>query len=377
LKFKILAGIYIHIPFCKQACNYCDFHFSTNLKNKADLVKGIVHEIKANHPYLKTKNIDSIYFGGGTPSLLSHNELFSIMNEIQKYFNWNGNCEITLEANPDDISASKLKSWQQLGINRLSIGLQSFNDEELKWMNRAHKAKESEACVKLAQDAGFKNISIDLIYGSKFQNLNSWEKTLQKALALKSQHISAYNLTIEGKTKLNNQLQKGLEPEVDDQLSSAQFEMMIDVFAENGFEQYEISNFAKKDFVAIHNTNYWFQKPYLGIGPSAHSYNGFERRWNIKSNAQYIQKIAKNEKYFEVEILSDKDKYNEFVLTRLRTKWGFTKKEIECFGLQAYQHFKNMVKNYSNELIFENETYSLNKSGKLMADKIASDLFLL
>lgn len=372
-----MAGIYIHIPFCKQACNYCDFHFSTNLKNKAILVNAIVDEIKFNHAYLETKKIESIYFGGGTPSLLSHDELSVIMNEIQRYFSWDKTCEITLEANPDDIKPSHLNTWQQLGINRLSIGLQSFNEEELKWMKRAHNAKESIASVKLAQDAGFSNLSIDLIYGSKFQNLSAWEKTLQKAIDLKAQHISAYNLTIEGKTKLNNQLQKGLEPDVDDQLSSAQFNLLIDALDKNGFEQYEISNFAKRGFVAVHNTNYWFQKPYLGLGPSAHSYNGSERRWNIKSNAQYIQKVSQKENYFETEILSDKDKYNEFVLTRLRTKWGIDEEELKVFGDNSIEHFKSIAKNYPNELMYESGIYKLNKAGKLMADKIASDLFLL
>lgn len=373
-----MAGIYIHIPFCKQACNYCDFHFSTNLKNKSELLNAIVIELKQRHAYLNNQNLNSIYFGGGTPSLLNEEDLTLLFECIQLYFNWDKKAEITLEANPDDINHEKLKTWLSLGINRLSIGLQSFNDDELKWMNRAHNSVESHNAVKLAQDAGFNNISIDLIYGSKFQDLNSWEKTLKKAIELNTQHISSYNLTIEGKTKLNNFVDKGLEPEVNEQLSSKQFELMVNMLAADGFEQYEISNFAKENYTAVHNTSYWLQQPYLGLGPSAHSYNGLTRQWNVKSNAQYIQSITTFKNYFEIENLSNHDMYNEFVLTRLRTKWGIQTNDIlQKFGQDVFNHFNQAVMQYPNEIINQNNTYILNAKGKLLADKIASDLFLL
>lgn len=371
-----MAGIYLHIPFCKQACSYCDFHFSTNLKLKGDLVNAILVEVDQRENYLQSKTIDTIYFGGGTPSVLTQDELSAMINKLQTKFNVKPDAEITLECNPDDLDKQKLQDLKSIGINRLSIGLQSFNDEELQWMNRAHNARESEASVKLAQDAGFKNITIDLIYGSKFQTLATWQRTLEKAMALNVQHISAYNLTIEAKTKLGVQHKNNAEPAVNDELSAQQFALMIELLQANEFIHYEISNFGKQGFFSKHNTSYWMGHLYLGLGPSAHSFNGHSRQWNISSNAAYIVNVNANKPYFEIEQLSAKEKYNEYILTRLRTMWGCDINDIEKnFGNQKANEFVNKAKHYA--LFFENNgsTYTLNLEGKLRADFLASEFF--
>ncbi len=374
---RYVPGIYLHIPFCRQACNYCDFHFSTSLANKEAVVQAMVQEIEQRHAYLTTKNVQSIYFGGGTPSLLAESELAYLMEALDRHFLWTKEAEITLEANPDDITAAALQSWKKLGINRLSIGLQSFMDEELRWMNRAHTAAESESSVKLAQDHGFHNISIDLIYGSKFQTPQTWENTLQGALALNTPHISAYNLTIEDKTALGAKHRKGHEPVVDDQLSTQQFIAMLKRLEAGGFIQYEISNFGKAGFFAVHNSNYWLGEQYLGIGPSAHSFNGHSRQWNVKSNVAYVAATRSGKDFFDREELSMKDRYNEYILTRLRTIWGCSTEEISrLFGDAATRHFKGIIKTMQQFVIEKNGVYMLNPAGKLQADGLAARLFL-
>ena len=376
--FETVSGIYIHIPFCRQACAYCDFHFSTNLSSKAMLVTSITEEISKRYNYLPSKEISSIYFGGGTPSLLTGTEIATILKSIYDRYSVDKEAEITLEANPDDINRDQLKQWLELGINRLSIGLQSFDEEELKWMNRAHTAKESVTSVKMAQDAGFSNLSIDLIYGSKFQTLSSWEKTLSRAVELDTSHISSYNLTIENKTVLGVQHKRGKEPAVNDELSSKQFLMMSDILQTAGFIHYEISNFGKPGFFAKHNSNYWLRKNYLGLGPSAHSYNGNSRQWNVKNNALYIKALNEGSSYFETEELSKKDQYNEYLLTRLRTIWGCDIIEIhELFGKETAMNFRTVASKYKNELVEKNGVYTLNAVGRLQADGITSDFFLV
>ena len=372
-----MSGIYIHIPFCKQACNYCDFYFSTNLSAKALLVNSIVTEINLRANYLSNKHLNSIYIGGGTPSLLSIPELELLFNTLSKHYTWDTNTEITLEANPDDITTTTLKNWQTLGINRLSIGLQSFNNDELKWMNRAHTATESINSVKQAQQSGFNNISIDLIYGSKFQTQKSWQLTLQTAIELNTQHISAYNLTIEAKTALGTKHSKGLEPSINDELSSSQFLQLINALQNANFIQYEISNFGKENFFAVHNSNYWKQQNYLGLGPSAHSYNGNSRQWNVNNNANYNLALQNNNSFFEIETLTLNQKYNEYVLTRLRTIWGCNISEIEkLFGTTIANYFLNTIKTKQNYISQNNGIYTLNEQGKLNADGIAAHLFL-
>lgn len=372
-----VSGIYIHIPFCKKACTYCDFHFSVNTKLRSEMVDAIIGEIEHRKNYLNTKTIQTIYFGGGTPSILDTAELELILEKIYKEFEVSSNAEITIECNPDDLSKQKLTELKKLGFNRLSIGLQSFNEDELKWMNRAHTAKESIECVKLAQDAGFDNITIDLIYGSKFQNEQSWLQTLRTAISLNVQHISAYNLTIEKKTKLGVDNLKGSEPEINEDLSAQQFKMMIDVLQQNGFIHYEISNFGKEGFFSKHNSSYWLGSHYLGLGPSAHSFNGVSRQWNISSNSAYISNIQSGKDHFEEEILILNEIYNEYILTHLRTIWGCRRQEIETqFGKNKLDHFNSMVKMYQNYLIDTNDTITLNLEGKLRADYLASEFFI-
>ncbi len=375
-----MSGIYIHIPFCKQACSYCDFHFSTSLKNKDALVKSILSEIDLRNNYLPEKTINTIYFGGGTPSLLSEKETFLILEKLYRQYKVSSNAEITLECNPDDLSNEKLKELKRLEINRLSIGLQSFNEEELIWMNRAHTAKESEASVKRAQDRGFDNITIDLIYGSKFSNPTNWKKTLDKAIALDVKHISSYNLTIEEKTKLGHDFKVKKEAAIDEEKSSDMFLEMIDRLEKNGFIHYEISNFGKEGFFSSHNSNYWKGKYYIGLGPSAHSFDGTSRQWNISNNNLYIKHIEeKQEAYFEKEILTDKERYNEYILTSLRTIWGideaylnsnFTPDFLNLFLKQIQPFIKN------GTVIIKEKTYTLTEKGKLLADKIAGELFM-
>ena len=376
LNLSLISGIYLHIPFCKKACAYCDFYFSTNFANKGLVVKAIAREIIQRHNYLPKKEITSIYFGGGTPSLLTERELSIIFEALENYFSWGETAEITLEANPDDITVDALRIWREAGVNRLSIGLQSFNEDELIWMNRAHTASESLSSVKLAQDQGFNNISVDLIYGSKFQNLLSWEKTLKTVVQLNTQHISSYNLTIEDKTLLGVKYRRGAEPPVDDHLSSQQFLMMLDLLESSGFEGYEISNFGKKDFFAVHNTNYWLQKPYLGLGPSAHSFDGLSRQWNVKRNSLYVKSLEEGSAFYEKEELTDSDRYNEYILTRLRTMWGCDSKEIEqLFGAVYLDHFKHQLAFIREFVIVKNGVVTLTREGKLRADGLSAGLF--
>jgi oxygen-independent coproporphyrinogen III oxidase len=365
-----MSGLYIHIPFCRKACTYCDFHFSTNLENRAKIVTAICKEIESRKNYLPNAKLNSIYFGGGTPSVLSVEELKSILDTVRANFEVDPKAEITFELNPEDAAIEYLKAIRSLGINRLSVGLQSFNEEELKWMNRAHSVKQSFDCIKNAQDAGFDNISIDLIYGSKFQNVESWRKTLQTAFELNVQHISSYNLTIEGRTKLHNELQKKLEPEVDSELSAKQFDVLMEETAKAGFIHYEISNFCKPGFMAVHNSSYW-------KGPAAHSYNGSSRRFNVKSNAGYLQSMEAGKDYYEEEILSETDKYNEYVLTRLRTNWGCDTEEMKkLFDKKAVDHFLKGIEKHRESVLIDGHIITLNNKGKHFADGIAADLFL-
>jgi len=375
-----VSGIYIHIPFCKQACHYCDFHFSTSLKNKEALVKSIIIEMDNRIDYLPNKTIETIYFGGGTPSLLSEKETFQILEKIYKQYKVSNDVEITLECNPDDLSDEKLKELKRLEINRLSIGLQSFDDEELIWMNRAHNANQSESSVKRAQDRGFENITVDLIYGSKYSNLSNWKKTLDKVIDLQVPHISSYNLTIEEKTKLGHDFKVKKEVAIDDEKSSELFLEMIDRLEKHNFIHYEISNFAKEGFFSKHNSNYWKGEHYLGLGPSAHSFDGKSRQWNIANNNLYIKYLQeKSEIYFEKEILTEAERYNEYILTSLRTIWGIDINYLKTnFNSDFVKDFNNKISDYIKQetIVVKDTTYTLTEKGKLLADKIASELFV-
>jgi len=374
-----MAGIYIHIPFCKKACFYCDFHFSTSLRFKDDMIDAILKEIGTQQKYLEGKTLETIYFGGGTPSLLNKEELTLIINTVSENFEIIENPEITLEANPDDLTIEKLKELKAVGINRLSIGVQSFFDEHLKWMNRAHSALESEACIKNAQEIGFQNITIDLIYGMPNLTDKQWEENIKKALSLNAPHISAYNLTVEKNTALAHFVKKGKYQPLSDEKGAKQFSYLIETLERNGFEQYETSNFAKDKLYSIHNSSYWRGKHYLGIGPSAHSYNGNSRQWNIANNKKYIDAISNNENQFEIEKLSNADKINEHLLIGLRTIWGCNLNFIESLATEnSYKQFMNelTVQIEKKMVTLDKNNIFLTPKGKLFADRIASDLFV-
>lgn len=379
-----MSGIYIHIPFCKQACHYCDFHFSTSLKNKEAFLQALRKEIVLQKDYLGGDIINTIYFGGGTPSLLSQTELMNIFDDLHQYYTISSDAEITLEANPDDLSITKIKEFKNTPVNRLSIGIQSFYDEDLKLMNRAHKSKEALRVVKDLQDNSFENITIDLIYGIPTLSHKNWATNLQTAFDLEVKHISAYCLTVEPKTALAHLVKEGKIKNVDDQNSAEQFEIMLHEMRKNNFEQYEISNFCKDSCYSKHNSNYWRKVPYLGIGPSAHSYNGTSRQWNVANNAIYIRSLEpqtdKEDTRFEKETLTTPQHYNEYILTTLRTMWGSDLKYMEeNFGNNYLLHCLKEANTYflSGDIKKENDTLFLTDKGKLIADKIASDLFVV
>jgi oxygen-independent coproporphyrinogen-3 oxidase len=374
-----MAGIYIHIPFCKQACNYCDFHFSTSLMNKDAFMKALFKEIEIQKNYFPSSTeVSTVYLGGGTPSLLSKFDLLDIINAVKLNFNILPNAEITLEANPDDLTSEKIKELKESPINRLSIGIQSFYDEDLRFMNRAHSATEALNAVKLAQDNGFENITIDLIFGTPTLTHHKWRNNLQIAFALNIKHISAYCLTVEPKTMLARQIKTGITKNVDEQQSAEQFEILVDAMHANDFVQYEISNFCKDGFYSKHNSNYWLKENYLGLGPSAHSYNGSSRQWNISNNALYIKSLENGELNFEKEELTKEQRYNEYILTSLRTIWGADLTIIEQqFGKEYLNHCLSEADKYirSESILNEENKLFLTDKGKLFADKISSELF--
>jgi oxygen-independent coproporphyrinogen-3 oxidase len=371
-----MAGIYIHIPFCKQACTYCDFHFSTSLKRKEDMLKALKQELVLRKNEI-TEPIETIYFGGGTPSVLAVAELNSLLEVIHKNFEVIPNPEITLEANPDDLSAQKIGELACTSINRLSIGVQSFFEDDLQFMNRAHSAKESEFSIREAKKY-FDNITIDLIYGVPNMTNEKWVKNLEKAFALGVPHISSYALTVEEKTALANFIKKGKIAPLDENLAEQHFNILVEKTARNGFVQYEISNFGKPNFFSKHNTSYWQGKQYLGIGPSAHSYNKTTRSWNIANNASYIKSVNENMLPQEIETLTKKDQFNEAVMTGLRTIWGINLSKIELeFGTSVQTNLLNSAKKFLEKglLSIENNILYITEKGKFLADGIASDLF--
>lgn len=375
-----MASIYIHIPYCKQACTYCDFHFRIAQNDKEEMLKSIKKEIKLRQSYLNGNSISSIYFGGGTPSILNKEEIKSVINTIYNNFRIDPDAEITLECNPDDLDKKKLLELKKIGINRLSIGIQSFDDSNLKFMNRSHNAKEALSCIQYAKEAGFDNITIDLIYGLPNQSNENWKKNLAKMLSLDIQHFSAYSLTVEPKTKLKHLIDKNLVTPLDDKITVKHFKTLVEIANENNFIHYEISNFGKEGFFSNHNSAYWKNKHYLGVGPSAHSFNGSSRQWNVASNKQYIEKVNENDSYFEMEQLSNTQQYNEYIFTALRTIWGVELDYINNqFGQEALNYFKKQVINWGKKgkIKQEKNTYTLTEKGKLYADAIASDLFII
>ncbi|NNK70249.1 MAG: radical SAM family heme chaperone HemW [Flavobacteriaceae bacterium] len=374
-----MAGIYIHIPFCKQACHYCDFHFSTSLKKKEDMINAMVKELKLRQHEVAEETIDSIYFGGGTPSLLSIDEIQLFIHEINQVFKLDDNAEVTLEANPDDLTKLYLKELSKSEVNRLSIGVQSFHDKDLRLMNRAHNSEMALDSLKEALLL-FDNISIDLIYGIPGAGHEDWLENIKIALSFNIPHISCYALTVEPKTALASFVEKGIVPKPDDAEAEEQFFMLIEKLEKEGFVHYELSNFGKPGFFSRNNTAYWQGKPYLGIGPSAHSYNGFKRSWNIRNNSLYLKSIAEGIVPAETEELTKTDRFNELVMTGLRTIWGISLEQVEReFGMQ----FKDYLLIQAQEKIDQHLLYiddgkiHVSKKGKFLSDGIASSLFKL
>lgn len=372
-----MAGIYLHIPFCRQACHYCNFHFSTSLKLKNEFVDALLKEIQLQSTYLPSEPVNTIYFGGGTPSLLSIDELASILQTLRQTFTVAADAEVTLEANPDDIVEEKLKDWKQVGINRLSIGVQSFFEEDLRWMNRAHTAQQAIGNLQLARKY-FDNITIDLIYGTPTLPDDKWQHNVQQAIALGITHLSCYALTVEPGTALAHMINKHKTLDVNTEDQARQFLLLMDWMQAAGYEHYEISNFALPGKRSRHNSSYWQGASYLGLGPSAHSFNGESRQWNIANNALYIKSLKEGKVPFEVEHLTSTQRLNEYVMTSLRTMEGLNLKYvISNFGEIAANKLKQEAQQFieTGKMQLNNGYLQLTKEGKLFADGIAAELF--
>lgn len=392
-----MSGIYIHIPFCKQACHYCDFHFSTSLKKKDEMILSLAKEIEMRKSEFQDEIVETIYFGGGTPSTLSIEDLRFLIDAVYRNYKVVENPEITLEANPDDLhldfarcdnetdlsveekSRTIFEAYKEIGINRLSIGIQSFFEDDLKLMNRAHNAEEAKKCLETATQY-FDNISIDLIYGVPEMSNEKWLQNIETALSFGVPHISSYALTVEPKTALHSYIQKGIIPQPDDEVAQEHFQILVDKLSENGFIHYELSNFGKENFFSKNNSSYWLGKKYIGIGPSAHSYDGKNRGWNISNNSLYIKSIQENKLPIEIETLTKTDRYNEYIMTGLRTIWGVSLERIEQEFGKTYLDYLNQQasKFIEDHLLFvDDNILRTTKKGKFLSDGIASDLFLL
>jgi len=374
-----MAGIYIHIPFCKQACHYCNFHFSTSMKLKNDFLDALLKEISLRRDYLDGEKVNTIYFGGGTPSLLSSQELNIIMDAIHRSFDIEVGAEVTLEANPDDINVPVLTTWSKSGINRLSIGIQSFHKEDLVWMNRAHNEIQAMECIRLAQNAGFYNMSIDLIYGTPTLTDERWSHNLIAALSMNIPHLSCYALTVEPGTALESMTKKKRAHPVSGDDQARQFLQMTEILTSRGYEHYEISNFALPGKRSKHNSSYWSGDKYIGLGPSAHSFNGTSRQWNVANNALYIKSLEGGSVPFEQEFLTDVQRFNEYVMTSLRTMEGTDiglvrqKFGDEAAGVLDEGSLKFVERGW---MVKGRDRIVLTEEGKLFADGIASELFL-
>jgi oxygen-independent coproporphyrinogen-3 oxidase len=374
-----MSGIYIHIPFCKQACHYCDFHFSTSLKKKDEMVLALAKEIALRKNEFKNETVETIYFGGGTPSILQIDDLKFLIDEVYKKFNVVENPEITVEANPDDLNEARIVDLSQTKINRLSIGIQSFFEDDLQLMNRAHNSDEAKKCLEIATQY-FDNISIDLIYGMPNSTNEKWLQNIETALSFNIPHISSYSLTVEPKTALQKLIQQGKVANTDDEVAQNQFHILVDKLQENGFIHYEMSNFGKENYFSKNNSAYWLGKKYLGIGPSAHSFNGISRSWNVSNNSLYLKSLAENKLPSETEILSKNDRYNEYIMTGLRTIWGISLEKIASdFGQEFHDYLLNQSQKHVQQdlLNLENGILTTTQKGKFFSDGIASDLFLV
>jgi oxygen-independent coproporphyrinogen-3 oxidase len=374
-----MSGIYIHIPFCKQACHYCDFHFSTSMKKKDEMVLALVKEIQMRKNEFENETIETIYFGGGTPSRLPIADLRLQIDSIYKNYKVSENPEITLEANPDDLSEDYLIELSKIGINRLSIGIQSFFEDDLQLMNRAHNSAEAKECLEIATQY-FDNISLDLIYGIPGMSNEKWKQNIETALSFGIPHISSYALTVEPKTALNKLIQTGKIAKPNDEVAEAHFQILVETLEKNGFIHYELSNFGKENYFSKNNSAYWLGKKYIGIGPSAHSYDGISRSWNVSNNAMYLKSLGENKLPNEIEILSKTDRYNEYIMTGLRTIWGVSLDRITTeFGNDYLDYLQKQSQKFINDglLSIEKSILKPTPKGKFLTDGIASDLFYL
>ena len=372
-----MAGIYIHIPFCRQACHYCNFHFATSLHYKNDLIAALLKELTLQRDYLKNEPVETIYFGGGTPSLCTKDEIESIITVIQSSFTVMTDAEITLEANPDDITEEKLTTWKEIGINRLSIGIQSFFDEDLQWMNRAHTGQQAIDSLQMAVKH-FNNITLDLIYGTPQLTNEKWKKNVETALSFNIPHLSCYALTVEPKTPLDKMIKQHKSESTDPERQSEQFLLLMQWLGDAGYEHYEISNFSKLASPAgrtalrsRHNSSYWQGKKYLGLGPSAHSFNKTSRQWNVSNNLRYIDSINNGIIPFEIETLTESQKMNEYIMTSLRTIEGV---QLDITGIGFITKCQKFID--AGLMKLENKTLILTREGKLLADGITAELFI-
>jgi oxygen-independent coproporphyrinogen III oxidase len=375
-----MAGIYIHIPFCRQKCYYCDFYKTVNTSLKQKFLTLLNEEAKVRKNYLENETVETIYFGGGTPSVLTAAELDNMLRNISGNYRVDSNAEITFEANPDDLSPEYLQAIMAAGINRLSIGIQAFQNEHLQKMNRRHDAVQAEEAVRNAVNTGFNNISVDLIYGLPGLSNQQWTESLERVFQLPVQHLSAYHLTYHEGTAFYTWLKKGTLKELSENESVIQFNILVALAENSGFEQYEISNFARDKMYSRHNSSYWLGTKYLGLGPSAHSYNQQSRRWNVSHVESYVRGLAAGSEYFEEEKLSNKDHYNEYILTRIRTKWGVSLSDVsKNFGSTIYNSLLQQVEKYKNSgLVLEADgKLLLSKEGLFVSDEIMGDLMII
>jgi len=382
-----MSGIYIHIPFCKQACHYCDFHFSTSMKKKEEMVLALAKELQMRKIEFENEIVETIYFGGGTPSILQIEDLRFLIDAVYENYSVSENPEITLEANPDDLypnmsfrgARNFSEDYKSIGINRLSIGIQSFFEDDLQLMNRAHNSAEARKCLEEATKY-FDNISLDLIYGIPGMSSEKWKQNIETALSFGIPHISSYALTVEPKTTLSKLIITGKIAKPKDEVAEEHFHILVETLEKNGFIHYELSNFGKENYFSKNNSAYWLGKKYLGIGPSAHSYDGISRSWNVSNNAIYLKSLEENKLPNEMEILSKTDRYNEYVMTGLRTIWGVSLDRIEKeFGLTYLEYLQKQSRKFIDDrsLFVENNILKPTQKGKFLADGIASDLFYL
>jgi oxygen-independent coproporphyrinogen-3 oxidase len=374
-----MAGIYIHIPFCKKLCSYCDFYRIISPEEHSSFITALLAEAEIRKSYLADEVISTIYFGGGTPSVLSLKEIRKILDQLYSLFAIDNNCEITVELNPDDIDPSYLKGLKKLNINRISLGIQSWRDEDLVMLNRRHNAEQAEKALKMAFDAGFENITIDLIYGIPGMSASDWSANLEKTFSFNIKHLSAYHLTIEPGTVLGKMKDKGLLKEIDEEESANQFNILIEKAEKAGLIHYEISNFGREGYFSRHNTNYWKQINYLGLGPSAHSFNNYSRQWNVKNVNSYINSIRNNKPFYEGEELSSKTRFNEYIMTSLRTMWGIDLDFVEkTFEKEGYDYVINTAGKFKDYGLMKQENVNLvlTNQGKMISDNIISEFMM-